>query len=121
MGLEREIMLQGEIDGIAGFTGTKEKCPECSRETDEGFCAVHAEVEPVNEFSMSVKIDGEKVKLGEDHFSKLVGMESEKVEALPQNEKMSFLRKKLEGLQIRVIGNRNGGSFYAEEIDLISG
>jgi|APHM01.1.fsa_nt_gi hypothetical protein len=116
-----ETVIQGEIRQISGFTGTKNVCPECGRETDESFCAVHAEVQPDEKFSISVKVEDKDVQLGKAHFNKIVGLDPEKVEALPQNEKMNLIKSKLRGAKIRVVGNEANDKFYAKDVDLIRG
>lgn len=119
MALEREMILDGEIESISGFSGKKKRCPECSREVDDGFCAVHAEVEPEEDFSMTVKVDGTKVRLSEEDFEKVTGFSAQDIDALPENEKMVLLRKKLEGMNVRITGSKGKKHFYPNEIDIL--
>jgi hypothetical protein len=119
MALDKEIIINGEINGISSFSGKKERCPNCGREVDEGFCAVHAEVDPEKDFNMTVKVDTAKVKLDKDAFEKVTGFKSEEIDALPENEKMNLLKKKLYGLKVRVVGNKGEKHFYPNEIDVI--
>lgn len=121
MALNKEIILEGEIGSIAGFSGKKQRCPECGRETDKNFCAVHAEVNPEEEFSMTVKVNGKKAEIKEEHFKKITGFNSQKIEGLPENEKMSLLKKKFEGKKIRATGKDGGNKFYPEELDVMRG
>lgn len=119
MTLEKESILQGKIEAISGFSGAKERCPECGREVDDGFCAVHAEVEPENDFSMTVKVNGENLEVKEKHFKNLIGFEAHEIDALPRNEKMQLLKQKIEGVRVRATGGTFKNKFYPDEIDII--
>ncbi|MFB6144874.1 MAG: hypothetical protein ABEJ99_00030 [Candidatus Nanohaloarchaea archaeon] len=120
MSLDKEIILEGEIKEIAGYSGKKERCPECGRETDDGFCAVHAQVDPEKDFSLTVKIEGKKVNLNESHFEEITGFSVQEIEALPENEKISLLKEKMKGIKLRATGSNGKDRFYPNEVDVIS-
>jgi hypothetical protein len=120
MSLNKEMVLEGKIQDIAGYSGEKERCPECGRETDEGFCAVHAEVDTEKDFSLTVKLDGKKVNLDEHQFEKITGFSSQDIEALPENEKISLLKKRMKGTKLRATGSNGKDRFYPDEVDVIN-
>lgn len=119
MSSEKERILQGKIEAISSFSGVKERCPECGREVDDGFCAVHAEVEPENDFSMTVKVNNEKLEVKEKHFENLIGFEAHEIDGLPRNDKMQLVKQKIEGVRVRATGGMFKNKFYPDEIDII--
>jgi len=119
MAINREMVLKGKIEAIAGYSGEKERCPECGRETDDGFCAVHAEVDTKKDFSLTVKLDGRRVKLNDSHFEKITGFSTKDIEALPENEKISVIKEKLNDTKLRATGSNGENRFYPDSIDVI--